>query len=280
MAQEPENRMLFDLRGRRKRVIQVIYVILAIIMAASLVVIGLPGGVNPFGNGGSVNQDAAEANLERAQDLDQRLQEEPNNQNVARELIRARINAGNSLIELDQTTGAQTVTDESQAQYQLAAEAWDEYVKKSGGKPDPSVAQLMANTLFTLSQGSTVAQFEANINDAARAQEFFAENAVKEQDNGGVNAAGPLTTLATYQLYAQDFAAAEKTLARAKAATPDKEEREQIQELYDQTEKDAQRVGKLIARAKKQAKKNGGQSLESPLGSLGSDNSIEGTSTP
>ncbi len=34
MANEPEHKMLFDVRGRRKRVIQVIYVILAVIMAA------------------------------------------------------------------------------------------------------------------------------------------------------------------------------------------------------------------------------------------------------
>lgn len=280
MAQEPENRMLFDLRGRRKRVIQVIYVILAFIMAASLVVIGLPGGVNPFGNSNSINQDAAEANLERAQNLDDKLDTQPNNQNVARELIRARINAGNSLVEVDQNTGAQTMTEEAQNQYQLAAQAWDDYVKQSKQQPDPAVAQLMANTLFTLSQGSTVAQFENNIADAAQAQEFYAENAVKEQDNGGVNAAGPLATLATYQLYAQDFTAAEKTLQRAKAATPDKAEKEDIQDLYDQTEKDAKRIGKILARAKKQAKKSGGDSLESPLGSLGSQNSIQGTTTP
>ena len=93
-------------------------------------------------------------------------------------------------------------------------------------------------------------------------------------------AAGPLATLAIYQLYAQDYTAAEKTLARAKGATPDKAEQKDIQSQYDATEKDAKRVGKLIARAKKQAKKNGGDSLESPLGSLGSQNSIQGTTTP
>lgn len=278
MAQEPENRMLFDLRGRRKRVIQVIYVILAVIMAASLVVIGLPGGINPFGNATTTID--GQSNVERADDLSERLATQPNNLNLAAEAIRARITAGNSLIDLDEETGAQNMTPEATEQYQLAAEDWNRYLKKSKGNPDPAVAQLMANTLFTLAQGSTVAQFEANIKDAARAQQIYAENAVKEQKNGGVNAAGPLATLATYQLYAQDYEAAEKTLARAKAATPDKDEREEIQELYDATEKDAKRIGKLVARAKKQAKKSGGESLESPLGSLGSQNSIQGTATP
>jgi len=278
VAQEPEHRMLFDLRGRRKRVIQVIYVILAIIMAASLVVIGLPGGINPFGNGTTTSN--GESNVERADKLTERLATQPNNKNLAAETIRARINAGNSLIDLDEQTGAQTMTEEATEQYQLAAEAWNAYVRKTKGKPDPAVAQLMANTLFTLAQGSTVAQFEANINDAVKAQEFYADNAAREQKDGGVNAAGPLATLATYQLYAQDFEGASETLARAKAATPDKDEREEIQQLYDATEKDAKRIGKVIARAKKQAKKSGGEALESPLGSLGSQNSIQGTTAP
>lgn len=280
MAEEPENRMLFDLRGRRKRVIQVIYVILAFIMAASLVVIGLPGGINPFGNSTSVNQDAAEANLERAENLQTRSQEQPANLNISKELIRARINAGNSMVEIDQATGGQTVTDQAQQQYQLAAESWDRYVRKSNGNPDPAVAQLMANTLFTLAQGSTVAQFESNIQDAASAQQFYADNAVREQSNGGVNAAGPLTQLATFQLYAQQFDKAEQTRQKAIAATPDKAEQDEIRQTLDATEKDAKRVGKLIARAKKQARKSGGESLENPLGSLGSDTSIGGTTTP
>ena len=93
MAEEPERNMLFDLRGRRKRVIQVIYVLLAIIMAASLVVIGLPGGVNPFGNTNSANQDVAEANVERAENLQQKLKTQPNNETAAVELIRARFSA-------------------------------------------------------------------------------------------------------------------------------------------------------------------------------------------
>lgn len=272
--------MLFDLRGRRKRVIQVIYVILAFIMAASLVVIGLPGGINPFGNSTSVNQDAAEANLERAENLQTRSQEQPANLNISKELIRARINAGNSMVEIDQATGGQTVTDQAQQQYQLAAESWDRYVRKSNGNPDPAVAQLMANTLFTLAQGSTVAQFESNIQDAASAQQFYADNAVREQSNGGVNAAGPLTQLATFQLYAQQFDKAEQTRQKAIAATPDKAEQDEIRQTLDATEKDAKRVGKLIARAKKQARKSGGESLENPLGSLGSDTSIGGTTTP
>ena len=285
MANEPEHKMLFDVRGRRKRVIQVIYVILAIIMAASLVVIGLPGGVNPFNNGNtSANSDYAKANVERAENLQTKLQTQPNNEQLAVELIRARLSAGQSLSESDQTTGQIVTTDEAADQYDQAASTWTRYLKMTDNNPNPEVAQLMATILFQLSQGSTVAQFQANIKDAATAQQFVADNAVKEQKNGGVSAWQQLTTLFLYQLYAQDYAAAEKTKQQALAATEDKDEQKQINQTYTSTKKDAQRVGKLIDQAIKQAQKDGGKSLENPLGSLGSDNSIDSgsgsTATP
>ena len=281
MAEEPERNMLFDLRGRRKRVIQVIYVILAIIMAASLVVIGLPGGVNPFNSGNtSINQDAAEANVERANDLQQRLQTEPNNENVAKELVRARFSAGQSLYSIDSETGQTAITDDATTQLELAAEAWTRYVKMSDGQPDPEVAQLMAGVFFTLSQGSTVAQFQNNIRDAAKAQQIVADQAVKDEKNGGASASNQLSQLAIYQYYAQDTAAAEKTRQQALASANSKAEKQQITRTLNATEKDAERVGKLINRAIKQAQKDGGKSLQNPLGGLGSDTSVGGTTTP
>ena len=281
MAEEPERNMLFDLRGRRKRVIQVIYVILAIIMAASLVVIGLPGGVNPFNSGNtSINQDAAEANVERANDLQQRLQTEPNNENVAKELVRARFSAGQSLYSIDSETGQTAITDDATTQLELAAEAWTRYVKMSDGQPDPEVAQLMAGVFFTLSQGSTVAQFQNNIKDAAKAQQVVADQAVKDEKNGGASAANQLSQLAIYQYYAQDFDAAEKTRQQALASANSKTEKQQINQTLNATQKDAERVGKLINRAIKQAQKDGGKSLQNPLGGLGSDTSIDSGTTP
>ena len=281
MADEPEHRMLFDLRGRRKRVIQVIYVLLAILMGASLLLLGgssTLGLQNLFGGGSSVNKSASDANLARADELQTRFNQQPNNANVAKELIRARFSAGNSLYAVDPDTQTTSITDDATTQLEMAAETWTKYLKITDNNPDPAVAQLMAQVLFTLSQGSTVAQFQNNIKDAAQAQEFVAESAVKEQKNGSASAATQLTTLAIYQLYSQDYEAAQKTLDRALAATDDKNEKKQIQQTYDASEKDAKRVGKLIYQAVKQARKDGGKSLENPLGSLGSDTSITGAS--
>lgn len=271
--------MLFDLRGRRKRVIQVIYVILAVLMAGSLLIIGMPGGMNPFNSGGGVvSQDAADLALKRANNLEAKLQANPQNENARIELIRARITAGNSLVEVGES-GQQTIGDEATAQYDLAAEAWSKYLKQSDS-PDPSVALLMANTFFQLSQGSTVAQFQSNIKAAVEAQKVFADNAVKEAKNGGQNPTGALTTLAMYQYYAQDFAAAEASRKQAMDAATGASEKKQIETQLDSVEKDAKRIGKILKQAQKQARKDGGKSLENPFGGLGSGGSLGGTPAP
>ena len=270
MAEEPENRMLFDLRGRRKRVIQVIYVMLAFIMAASLLVIGLPGGINPFNSGGNaVSQDAADLSKERAVKLEQKIAQQPNAPALRAELIRERILAGNSLVQVNGEE--QVVGPEATEQYQLAAEEWEEYLKRTNEQPDRGTAQLVAGTLFTLAQGSTVAQFEGNMRDAARAQAFVAEEGLKEfRNEDGPPPTGLFVTLATYEYYAQDYAAARKAGQQALQFAGDGANRKQVQRTLDQIEEDAKRVQKQIEQAKKQARKDKGQSLEQPFGNLGS----------
>ncbi len=275
MSEEPENRMLFDLRGRRKRVIQVIYVMLAFVMAASLLVIGLPGGINPFGGGGGdvVSQDLADLSIERAENLEQRLATSPNSVNAQEELIRARITAGNNLIEVDDQGQQQGVTPEAAEQYDLAAQAWEDYLKTSSGNPDQGVAQLVANTLFSLAQGSTIAQFESNVQGAAEAQALVAREAEKAYDGGKGDGPPPtaaLVTLATYQFYSQDFAAANQSRKRALAGIESEGQRKQVTQQLDAVEKDAKRIKKVLAKAKKEARKEGGKSLEDPFGGLGS----------
>jgi hypothetical protein len=272
--------MLFDLRGKRKRVIQVIYVLLAVIMAASLLVIGLPGGVNPFGGGSSVvSQDGADLAIDRAERLEERVAAEPNNRNAQAELIRARVSAGNSLVEIDDQ-GLTQVGDEAKVQYDLAAQAWEDYLRQTNNNPDPTVAVLVAGTLFSLAQGSAVAQFEANIKDAAKAQQFVADAAAEDfRKEEGPPPTGALVTLATYQFYAQQTAAAEENARKALASTRDDAERQQITTQINAIRRESERIGRLIDQAKRQARQDGGESLQNPLGGLGTT-STQGAQSP
>jgi len=269
MAEEPERGMLFDLKGRKKRVIQVIYVMLAFVMAASLLVIGLPGGLNPFGSGSSVvSQDTADLATERAARIEGKLSQDPDNVRLQEELIRERIVAGNALVEVD--GDSQVVGPEAIEQYDKAAIAWERYLKDVEGTPERGVSQLVAGTLFSLAQGATVAQFEANMRDAARAQAFVAQAGKEEFENeDGPAPTGLLVTLATYQFYALEFGKAEQTRQEALGFADSPDQRKEINRTLDAVKQDAQRVEKALKRIKKQARKEGGQSLEQPAGSLG-----------
>lgn len=275
MAEEPEQRMLFDLRGRRKRVIQVIYVLLALIMVASLVVIGLPGGISPFNSGSNiVGEDAAELSVKRAENLETKLQAQPNNENLQKELVRARISAGGNLFETDDSTGQLLITDRAAEQYELAAAAWDSYLKNHKGDPDPQLAQVVTGTLYQLAEGSTVAQFESNIRGAAEAQEIVVAAAEAQAKKGeGAAPVAQLTNLADLQYLAQNTEAAKKAGDRALAlASPD--ERKQIKAQLKASEQNGKRIGKQLKAAKKQAKQDGGKSLQDPAGTLGTQDAL------
>jgi hypothetical protein len=277
MAEEPERGMLFDLKGRKKRVIQVIYVMLAFVMAASLLVIGLPGGINPFGSGSSViSQDTADLATERATRIERKLRKDPDNTRLQEELIRERIVAGNALVEVD--GDSQVVGPEAVEQYDLAATAWERYLNDVDGKPDRGVSQLVAGTLFSLAQGATVAQFEANMKDAANAQAFVAAAGKDEfRNEDGPAPTGLLVTLATYQLYALEFDKARRTRQEALGFADSPGQRKEINRTLDAVEKDAKRVEKALKRIKKQARKEGGASLEQPAGGLGGSTLSPGT---
>jgi len=275
VAEEPEQRMLFDLRGRRKRVIQVIYVLLALIMVASLVVIGLPGGISPFNSGSNiVGEDAAELSIKRAENLQTKLKANPNNETLQTELVRARIAAGGNLFEQDDETGQLLITDKATEQYELAATAWDQYLKEHGKNPDPQLAQVVTGALYQLANGSSVAQFENNIAAAAAAQEIVVKAAEKEAKTS--EAAPPvaqLASLAELQFLAQNNEAAEASAKKA-VALADKSERNQLEAQIKSFRQSGEQVAKQLKAAKKQAKQDGGKSLQDPAGTLGTQDAL------
>src|SRR3954453_2776962 len=98
--------MLFDVRGRRKRVIQVVYVGLAILFGASLVLFGTGSGVNGglfdaiTGGGGGGSSGFSKA----YDDARKRARIAPKSQEAQLQLVRASYNL--ALDEADQQTGS------------------------------------------------------------------------------------------------------------------------------------------------------------------------------
>src|SRR6476646_7818656 len=95
--------MLFDLRGRRKRVVQVVYVMLAVMMGASLFLVVGPVNLGDL-VGNSSSTSASDVSLSQASDLDKKLAKDPQNQDLLLALTRERITAGNNLAQIDPQT--------------------------------------------------------------------------------------------------------------------------------------------------------------------------------
>src|SRR3954464_238166 len=119
--------MLFDVRGRRKRLIQVVYVGLAVLFGASLVFFGTGSGVNgglfdafTGGGGGSSSVFTDQYNKAR-----ERARISPQSPAAQAAVVRASYNLAASTEGSDQSTGA--LSDKGQAAITAAAAAWERY---------------------------------------------------------------------------------------------------------------------------------------------------------
>jgi hypothetical protein len=139
--------MLFDLQGKRRRLVQATYLILAILMGGGLVLFGIGSGDAGGGlfdaitgkdssSGGAVNSTVNK----RIKADEKALALNPKNQAPLEDLIRSHYQLATD--DADPNTGA--FGKDGKAQLQSAAVAWKKYVDVAA-KPDDSLAGLMVN---------------------------------------------------------------------------------------------------------------------------------------
>jgi len=254
-----ERRMLFDIRGRRKNVVRVVYATLAVLMGLSLLLVVGPAPLQDiFGIEDSIS-DASDQFEEQAERIEARLKKDPQNPDLLLSLTRARINAGNALAVSDPETGAVAYTTESRQQLEAASEAWSKYLKATD-EPNPGGAQVAAQAFFGLAQNSrTGAEAEANVRAAEQAQEIVAE---------ARPSLGSLSTLAIYRYYSFDYKGAAQARKQAATYANSKFERENLGNELDQISKRGHEFEKQLAeieKAAKQARARGEAGLANPL---------------
>lgn len=251
--------MLFDIRGRRKHVVRVVYAILALLMGASLFLVVGPFNIgNLIGNGSSTSN-AANILREQAERTEQKLHREPENEQLLIALSRARINAANALTEVSSETGATTYTAEGRRELELGIEAWNTYLKQTK-EPKASLALVASRGYFGLAESSRgLEEAIENVEGAARAQRVAAE---------AQPSIGTLTTLAIYEYYAGDFAAGDKAVKEAEAKTTSKAEAKEIGKQMSEYRKRGKAFEAQKKEIAKQEKAQGKERLQNPLGGL------------
>jgi hypothetical protein len=274
VAERGERRMVFDTRGRRKRVIQVVYGGLALFMALSLFTVVGPVNIGDLVGGGSSSSSSSSIFDDQVQRLERKLRKNPDDQQALAALVRARYNAANAQIDRDPATGQVTgISEDGIAEFGQAGKAWERYLKTNPPKPSASAAQFAAQSYFYAAATGTVLEFKDNIKRAAGAQAVLAE--ARPTLNSYV-------TLAQYRAFAGDAAGAKQAGTKAESLA-DKSQKKTVTQVVDQYQKQGAALQKQI---KKQSKFNpsgsGKQALQNPLGGLagGGSGSASGTTLP
>jgi hypothetical protein len=251
--------MLFDIRGRRKHVVRVVYAILALLMGASLFLVVGPVNIGSLvGTGGTTSP--SKVLHEQAERIEEKLVRDPNNEAQLLALTRVWISAANSETETNPETGATFYTPEGRQDLERGTQAWALYQERAK-EPKASAALLASRSYFGLAETSpSFEEIEELVEKAADTQRLAAE--LQPTINS-------LTTLAIYEYYNGDFAAGDKATkeAAAKAAT-----KEEAKEVKKQMAEFRQRGKAFEAQKKafeKEEKTIGKERLENPLEGLG-----------
>jgi hypothetical protein len=269
MASSGERRMVFDTRGRRKHVIRFVYAILAILMGASLFLVVGPVNIGSLLGNQTSSGNAAKVFEEQAERIEGRLAKNPTDEALLLSLTRARINAANAQVETDPATGAKTTPLEAHENFGVAARAWARYLKQAGGEPSPSAAQLVAATYFVQAEtgGRSFGEVEESIQIATTAQRIAAER---------LPSLGSIGTLAKYQYYNGEFAAADKSTKQAAAKATSKTEAKAVEKQLAEFRKSAKEFAKRKKQAAKVEREVGKEKLTNPFSGLTGPGSTPG----
>ncbi len=262
MASSGERRMLFDTSGRRKRVIQVVYAILALLMGASLFLVIGPFNLGELVGSSTSGGSASEVFEEQVERVEGRLAKDPDNAQMLLTLMRAEINSGNAKIEPVVEGETATIPPEARTDFAAAAETWKRYLKAVGDDPSPSAAQLVAGTFFSVAESgaSSLNEIRGNIKLAAEAQRIAAE---------AQPSVGTRSTLAIYEFFNGNFAEGDKLTKQVAAEASSKQEAKGVEEQLGEYRKNAKRYLRSVQEAVKQERQAGKESLQNPFNGLG-----------
>lgn len=136
--------MLFDLRAPgRKRAVQVVYVILAVVLVGGTILFGVGTGLpGIFGGGNDTTNTASlsDQNKDRLDSLQKRVAANPKDAAAWGSIASLRFAVGTEQIPPDATTAPAA----AKAEYAQAAAAWDKYVALNPDPVDIQVANRMA----------------------------------------------------------------------------------------------------------------------------------------
>ena len=280
--------MLFDLQSPgRKRVVQVVFGFLAVIFAVSFVFLGIGTGISgspleAIGIGGA--DDPAEQFQDQIDDEQAKVDTNPADKAALIELINLRYQAANQKYELDETTGATSLTPEAEEELERAADTWAQYLKAAGKQPDSSAGLIAVQVFSALAQG----QLQRAVVGSGQAALDTADESLTNWSNAGnaqlvVAAQGsPIqqAQAAEFFYFGGDTAKAEQAGSEAITAAP-AGQADALQKRLDAAQKQGEQLNQQIEAYRKQLASAsqgapGADSTDAPLGDLGGGGALGG----
>jgi hypothetical protein len=215
--------MLFDLRGRRRRVVQATYLLLAVLLGGGLVLFGIGGDVSgglfdafsERGGSGGSNNDAIEERVDR---LENRVAANPNNTAALQELVRDYY----GLATTQQESGSTAFPEDAKDELRKAGSAWQRYVAAVEGDPSAATATFALRVYDP-----------AALNQPKEAQEAAAIIAESENDSSSY------LQLVGYAALAGDTRTADLATQKAVDLAP-KDQKKDVEQQAEQLKKSVQ----------------------------------------
>jgi hypothetical protein len=264
--------MLFDLSGKRRNFIRVVYAILAALFLGGFLFFGIgsdaPGVLGDLLGFGTNEPTSGTPQFDQEiEDAEERLATDPKDEAALEQLVQVRYQAGNSALERDEETGQVTLTDDAETQFSESTDAWERYIEVAK-KPSGDVAAIANQAYAVLLQFSDPQDVPTLAEDAVPAAQLYAES------NPGV---GTYATLAQFAYFAGDTKTGDEAAAKA-AEEVDAPQRKQLEKDLAAAKEAAAQLEKQLAKQAKQG--GGGEAFTNPLGDLGTGSPLGGGATP
>lgn len=249
--------MIFDLKsGKRRRVVQIVFALLALVFLVSFVGFGIgsnaSGGIfDALGLGGGSGGSTDTQYDQQISDAESTLESDPQNARAMQDLVNYHyLAATQSGVETDPQTGVTSISDDSHSLLEDTVAAWQDYLATKPAKPEASTAASAAQAYVLLNDAG----------GAAEAQRIVAGKNGTAADYGQL----ALYLYADGKIKAGDAAGDQAV----KAAEPS--QRDQVRKNMDSLAKSARKQKKQLAQQAEQGGGDAAQSqLENPFGGLG-----------
>lgn len=254
--------MIFDLKsGKRRRVVQVVFGVLAFLFFISFVGFGIgsgnSGGIfDALGIGGGSSSGSDPQFEQQISDAEDAIEENPNDAGAYTDLISAYFQSAQTGITVDEQTGQQTISEDARSDLEKAAQVWADYLETNPEKVNVDAAARVVQVFVNLGDAENAAEAQQVVADAQKTATAY-------------------YSLVLYLYAANKIDAGDKAADLAIKAASNSAQAKQLEKALDQLRKQAIAYQEQLEQ-QQEAGGEGGEGpapLDNPFGSLGSGGS-------